>query len=209
MSARRVEPRGRGLDELERDVRHGEPGGRERLLPRASRRRASTSTPLAAAFSRVTSTATSSTSTATTGAKPSFAAAIEMTPEPQPTSSSDPRRSSSRSSSESRVEGCAPVPNARPGSITTASASAGGVLPRRPDPERADPDRVVELAPAVLPAVVDLADGCVREGREHPLGGGAVGGELDGAGVLLLLEPLGRELDERRPQLLGLRRPRR
>ena len=91
IDARRVEPRGGGLDELERDVRHGEPGRREGFLPQRRRAPASTSTPFAAAFSRVTSTATSSTSTATTGPKPSLAAAIESTPEPQPTSSSEPR----------------------------------------------------------------------------------------------------------------------
>ena len=124
--------------------------------PAASRRRASTSTPFAAAFSRVTSTATSSTSTATTGAKPSFAAAIERTPEPQPTSSSEPRRSSSSSSSAEPGRGM------RAGAERTAGVDhdrerlGRRLLPRRPDPERADPDRVVELAPAVLPAVVDL-----------------------------------------------------
>ena len=92
----------------------------------ASAWQASTSTSLRAAFSRVASTAASSTSIAWIGAKPSFAAAIESTPEPQPTSSSEPRSDSWSSSSVRRVVGCAPVPNARPGSMTTVSPTPGG-----------------------------------------------------------------------------------
>ena len=144
----------------------------EQRAPRPRRRSPS-------AFASVASTDGSSMSTATTGPKPSRAAAIESTPEPQPTSSRLARGWSSRSSRQSRVVGCAPVPNARPGSITTASASPGGVLPRRPDPERADPDRAVELAPAILPAGLDLGRTARRKRAEHARGGLAVGGELD------------------------------
>ena len=56
----------------------------------------------------------------------SVAAATERTPEPQPTSSRLVDSTSCRSSRQSRVVACAPVPNARPGSITTATTSAGG-----------------------------------------------------------------------------------
>ena len=53
---------------------------------------------------------------------------MPSTPEPQPTSSSEPPRPVRASSStQSRVVGCAPVPNARPGSITTARSGSGGV----------------------------------------------------------------------------------
>jgi hypothetical protein len=65
-----------------------------------------------------------------TGAKPSFAAAIERTPEPQPTSSREPGSSVWRSSSVSLVVGCAPVPNAWPGSIVIVSH--GGPTQNRP-----------------------------------------------------------------------------
>ena len=64
-----------------------------------------------------------------TGSKPSLAAAIASTPEPQPRSTNDPRGSSSSISSRHiRVVGCDPVPNAWPGSITisvTPGRSAG------------------------------------------------------------------------------------
>ena len=86
----------------------------------------SISTPLTFAFSRAESSATSSRSTAVIGSKPSFAAAIESTPEPQPTSSRLAGSASCRKSRQRRVVACAPVPNARPGSITTGTRSAGG-----------------------------------------------------------------------------------
>ena len=88
----------------------------------------SSSTPFARAVSAVTSTATSSRSTARTGAKPRRAAATATTPDPQPASSRLPRSSPARRSMHARVVGCAPVPNARPGSTTTASSPAGGAI---------------------------------------------------------------------------------
>jgi hypothetical protein len=63
---------------------------------------------------------------------------------------------------------------------------------------------VVELAPPVLPALVDCGDERVRVGREDPLRCWSVGGELDAAGRLGFLEPVGRKLDEPGPELLGL-----
>ena len=80
-----------------------------------------------AAFARVASIDGSSTSTAITGPKPSSAAAIESTPEPQPTSSERLRLELLQQlRGRAASSGATPVPNARPGSITTASASAGG-----------------------------------------------------------------------------------
>ena len=78
------------------------------------------------------------------------------------------------------------------------------LFPRRADPECADRDPVVELAPAVLPAVGDLADERVGEGGEDAGGGLAVGGQLEGAGALGLFESLGSELDEAGAELFGL-----
>ena len=74
-------------------------------------------------------------SNACSGPNPSFTAAIESTPEPQPRSSAGPGSSSCSSASAARVEPCAPVPNARPGSITTAIGSGcdqGGPTHNRP-----------------------------------------------------------------------------
>ena len=51
-------------------------------------------------------------------------AAIDSTPEPHPTSSRDPGSIFCSSSSVSRVVACAPVPNARPGSITIGATSS-------------------------------------------------------------------------------------
>src|SRR5206468_8275038 len=97
---------------------------------------AGTSTPFARALASVASTAAASTSTATTGAKPSLAAAIESTPEPQPTSRMLVGRTSCSSSRQSRVVGWAPVPKARPGSITTASTAGGGTSQGGPTQRR-------------------------------------------------------------------------
>ena len=97
------------------------------------------------------------------------------------------------------AEGAAGVDHDRE-RVRPAAVSHGG-----PDPERADRDRLVELAPALLPAVLDLRD-APRPGRlaSTRVGRLSVGGELDGVGALALLEPLGRELDEAGSELLGL-----
>ncbi len=88
--------------------------------------------------------------------------------------------------------------------MTTAIAPAGGSSHGGPTQSGPDLDAVVELAPAVLPALVDGGDEGLRVGGDHPLCGGPVGGELEPARGLGLLEPLGRELDEPGPELLGL-----
>jgi hypothetical protein len=62
---------------------------------------------------------------------------------------------------------------------------------------------VVELAPAVLPVVVDLRHTGFRELGEDAPGRLAVGRELDAAAVLALLEALGGEIEEARAELLG------
>ena len=90
-----------------------------------STRRASISTPFALAVAVATSTASRSRSTACTGANPSRTAAIATTPEPHPASSRLPRSSLASSSMHARVVGCAPVPNARPGSTTTELSPSG------------------------------------------------------------------------------------
>ena len=175
---------------------------------RASTRCVSIATPFAAAFSRVTSTATSSRSTAMTGAKPSFAAAIEITPEPQPTSSScagsvllqqleaEPRRGM-RSGPE-----CPARVDHDGGAPAAAAPTAGRPRGRRPD-------RPVELAPARLPSRPRSGERGLGERRPHPLGCRAVGGELDELAALDLLEALRRQVDEPGTQLLGRARPRR
>ena len=63
---------------------------------------------------------------------------MESTPEPQPTSSRLAGSTSCSSSRQSRVVACAPVPNARPGSIDDGDRPGRRLLPRRPDPEPAD-----------------------------------------------------------------------
>jgi hypothetical protein len=84
--------------------------GALRRSPRSIR---SMRTPLTFAFIWVARTDSRSASTAVTGAKPSFAAAIASTPEPQPRSANEPRGfRSSISSRHSAVVGCVPVPNA-------------------------------------------------------------------------------------------------
>ena len=153
-------------------------------LPTLDARRRST-----AAFARVVSSATSSTSTAVIGAKPSFAAAIESTPEPQPTSSRLVGSTSCSSSRQSRVVACAPVPNARPGSITTGDRLRRRLLPRRPDPEPADRDAVVEVAPLVLPALGDVVDRDDVEAERRLVG-------VDREGAVELLDALREDVEQ-------------
>jgi hypothetical protein len=62
---------------------------------------------------------------------------------------------------------------------------------------------MVELAPAILPARLDLGHVRIREGGRDALPGSAERGELDRSRQLALLETVRCELDEPRPQLLG------
>src|SRR5258708_30609629 len=59
----------------------------------------------------------------------------------------------------------------------------GRRLPRRPDPELPDADGLVEVAPAILPALVDLAHPGAAEGLPEPLLAAGVGvrDQLDAA----------------------------
>src|SRR5262249_26282833 len=64
------------------------------------------------------------------------------------------------------------------------------------------PHRPVERAPAVFPARLDVVEARVGERGGDASRSIVVRGELDGARQLALLEPLGRELEEARAQLL-------
>ena len=79
------------------------------------------------ALSAVSVTDSGSMSQASTGPQPSLAAAIARMPLPQPQSAIGPSGvSSTRSSKDSRVVACEPVPNPCPGSMTTSSAPSRG-----------------------------------------------------------------------------------
>src|SRR5437763_1357050 len=83
----------------------------------------------------------------------------------------------------------------------------GPLLPRLADPELADADGPVELTPATLPPLRDVAPARVPEHLPEPLlaAGIGVGHELDAVGALDLLEAVREELDHPRPRLLGPR----
>ncbi len=109
---------------------------------RASASKAFTVTPLATPFSTVDSTPIGSMSQARSGLKPSLPAATESTPEPQPRSSTGPVGSMPHSSSRvSSVDGCEPVPNARPGSMTTGRRPGGGSSQGGPTHSRSATER--------------------------------------------------------------------
>ena len=139
--------------------------GRREPVVGASTRRASTSTPFARAFARVAST---------TG--------LEV-------DADDRREAEQRGGDREHARAAADVEQARRGELeqeleaeprrrVRAGAEraarvdddrervGGRRLPRRPDPERADPDRPVELAPAVLPARLDVVG--ARAAEEVP-----------------------------------------
>jgi len=146
---------------------------------------ASTVTPFARAFSSVASIDGSSIVDATTGAKPSSAAAIDRTPDPQPTSSSGPGSSYCTSGAELLVW-CDPVPKARPGS-TTRPARPSAASPRRTDPEPPDTDWTMERAHLSSQPVSTSA---LRPLRRTPRGAppGCVGVRSD-LGALHLVRP--------------------
>ena len=195
-------------------VRGDRVGGRRRSSRRLTRSTASSSTPLAAAFARVASRAASSLSTATSGAKPSFAAAIASTPEPQPRSANEPPGSrSSISSSDSFVVGCAPVPNAWPGSTTRSSApgrggAQGGRTHSRPPTSTGSWNSLPALGPVVgdrlaAHAHAHAADVGLALRERGQLARRAVERVLDEAVAVHLLDPAGRQLQQRRQHLLG------
>ena len=122
---RRLAARKQRLDDPELDVRDDEIGGRERALEHIDLPRlddhAVARRILLRHFDRDRVHVDRD-----DGPKPSRAAAIATTPEPQPASSRLDGGLRARSSSDARVVGCAPVPKARPGSITTAGSPAAG-----------------------------------------------------------------------------------
>ena len=97
-----------------------------------------------------------------------------------------------------RVVGCAPVPNARPGSTTTAVSPTGALDPRRTDPDAAGTHRPVELLPAIFPAGRDrLRARAGERAAERDLPGVVrVHGELCPVVAPELLETRGRVLEE-------------
>ena len=122
-------------------------------------------------------------------------AAIESTPEPQPTSSRLPR--------VDRFEQLEAEPRRRvraraeraPGSITTASASSGGAPARAGRSTSSRARRPVEAAPALGPVVRDVLAAHAAERLPEPLLAGAVGvgDELDAVvGVRAPRSPPGR-----------------
>ena len=96
------------------------------------------------------------------------------------------------------------MPKARPGSTTTASASAGGVSHGGPIQSEPDPDRLVERAPPVLPAPFDVVAARAAEEVPEALLSACirVRSELDALRAVDLLEALGEELEHRRARLL-------
>ena len=102
------------------------------------------------------------------------------------------------------------VPNARPGSITTAIASPARRLPRRADPEPADATgrwnaRQRSSQPSSTSSCRAPPNAARAAASPRRVG---VRGELDAAVVLDLLEALREELEQSRARLLGLRRRR-
>ncbi len=181
---------------------------------RSSRSTRSSRTPFAAAFARVASKAARSLSTAATGAKPSRAAAIASTPDPQPRSANDPAGSSSSSSSRlSLVVACAPVPNAWPGSIARSSVpghgsaqggrTSSGSAARQPRFARRHEHGLVEALPALCPVVghrlaahshAHAADLCLAVGQRRQLARRAVQRVLDISVAVDLLHSARRQL---------------
>ena len=149
----------------------------------ASATDAVTVTPFTPALAFVASIACGSTSTACTGSNPSFAAAIASTPEPHPTSSRLPRGWSSSSSRQSRVVAWLPVPKARPGSITTAIASASGSShggPTQSGPILTGRWNARQRSSQPSSTSFERAPPNAAQSRSSPAGVG-VGGELDAA----------------------------
>ena len=201
---RASEPREDRLDRREqhvgdRDVdrRQARRAGRRRPARRARHR-------WPRRWRRVTSTATGSSSIAVTGAKPSRAAAIASTPEPQP----DVEQAAALEAAQ-QVDA-----ELRRGMRSGAERAARvdhhcGQVGRRRLPRWADPDptrrhRAVEGAPRVLPPGGDgvaVAFGNTARIRLSP--GRRVGDELQAACSLDLLEPLGMQVEHHAPACLG------
>ena len=132
---------------------------------------------------------------------------MASTPEPQPTSSRLPRSACSASSSrQSRVVACAPVPKARPGSITTVSAPCGGGSHGGPIQSRPTATGRWNPRQRVGPVLRDVGRRDLAERPPEPRGAVRVrvGGELEPLRPAGLLESLGEKLEHHRPGPLGL-----
>ncbi len=102
----------------------------------------------------------------------------------------------------------APVPKARPGSITTAIASASGSShggPTHSGPIRTGRWNARQRSSHPSSTSSDRAPPNAAQSRSSPAGS-VVGGELDAAVVVDLLEPLRKELDHDRARAFGLGR---
>ena len=131
----------------------------------ASRRRSQRSarssvTALSRAFAASPRSRAASESTAVTGAKPSFAAAIASTPEPQPRSANEPAGVEVEQQLEAQPRRRVRAGAERAPGVDHDLGHAGPhrrLLPRRPHVELpADEDRHVEALPALLPVVGHL-----------------------------------------------------
>ena len=167
-------------DRLEQAARSGSPRRRRRPAPaRGAGRpaRSSSSTPFARALRSVSSIAARSASTPSTGSKPSFAAAIASTPEPQPRSQNAELAASAEAGRQAPAARVWPRASARG---TCASSDACPCRTRRPGRSRPprrrraaparshggrtysrprDQHREVEALPALVPVVGNLL-GC-------------------------------------------------
>ena len=160
---------------------------RPRRPPAAGRRRARrpagrrARTPFACAFRRAASMAVTSWSSASTGAKPSFAGRDGEHARAAADVDEAARLELAQQLETETRRRWPPVPNARPGSITTATTSSGGSSQGGPIQTRPIAHRPVKVAPALLPAGVDFVGGDGAESRPEALFAArvGVGRELD------------------------------
>ena len=162
-------------------------------------------TPLSAAFRSVASTACGSKSKATTGSKPEFrrgdredAGATADVEDAPPLLAGEQLEAELRRRMPAGPERAARIDHDRDRAVV-------GSLPRRPDPQRSDANRLVELPPAVLPVVLD--DGGRGAAERLPdsffTRSVRVRGELEPTFTRDLFESLGEELDHHGARLLG------
>ena len=138
---------------------------------------------------------------ATTGAKPSFAAAIASTPEPQPTSSSEPRGRLEQLEAEPRRRVSARAERAA-GSMTTGDGPLGAA-PRAGRPRAARPDRPVKRAPPSSQPRSTARRGRRRSLRSRSSRARRCRRRARRLRAVDLLEAFGEQLEHRRARLLA------